>query len=180
MTPAQATDALSPLALSCNDMTPDRFELWVRMVCEKCQDPHAVLMASEQWATSATDTFVPAFGSWYELYRSIRRRRLDSRAALPAPKATGPRPSMRAAVDAAKAVLGNGRHKEHTPGHVDCDRCQDIEEAFMAQMPDDLGAQRLYRCPACLDTGLVELDSTGHGLVDRCTHISHQYRRDVA
>lgn len=176
MTPDEATDALSALVVSCNDWTDDKFELWRRMVVDKCADPDTVRHTCEQWVMHAADTFVPPFGKWYELYQAHRRRAIEAgaRRALPAPRTD--RPSLRAAIDAAKAVLGNGRHAEHTPGHIGCQRCDDIAKAFMDEMPTNLPGA-LYRCPRCHDTGFVEIDSTGRGTVDYCDHPSHTYRR---
>ncbi len=82
MTPDDAVEALSALALGCNDWTADKFELWTRMVVEKCADASAVRLACEQWVTTTDSTFVPAFGTWYALYREIRIRRGGNRPAI--------------------------------------------------------------------------------------------------
>lgn len=184
MTPDEATDALSALVVACNDWTDDKFDLWRRMIVERCNDPATVRATCEQWVMNAQDTFVPPFGKWFEGYQAIRQRTIEAQARRALPAANPNRPSVRAAIDAAKAVIGNGRHREHTPGHIGCQRCDDIAKAFIAEMPTNLGPGRLYRCPQCHDTGFVELVATGTGVVDFCNHASHaihdRYRREPA
>lgn len=170
MSPEEAGTALAPLTFVCNDWTDAKFAMWCHMIADEAADPAIATQASIQLAKTITTTFTPPFSAWLDTYRALRRRALAPTTAPALPATTGTQPSVHAAIAAAKAVLGNGRHTEHTPGHVGCQRCDDIAKAFQAQMPATVGRERWYRCARCLDTGWVELDDTGHGTWAMCSH----------
>ncbi len=72
MTPDDATDALTPLAITCTDWTDDKFALWVRMVADECDDVELGYQASSAVVRRLTNTFVPAFSVWRQALTDVR------------------------------------------------------------------------------------------------------------
>lgn len=67
-----AIDALSPLAIACNDWTPDKFALWASLVASETDDPDLAYQTSARVVRNLTSTFVPAFTVWAQAHRDLR------------------------------------------------------------------------------------------------------------